>query len=1223
VRIPRVKNKIIHTHYSIVKTITCARIQLLIIDMFSFLYLFLFLLSLTSINQVIGQVPSINSIAPSFGSISIITINGNGFGSNVIGVKLDSSIAYHAVISSTQMTANIGAINLSQKTSAVVTVDSNEGQSNPFIYYVIQIPSTGYYTQDNSIMYITGSFGTIPLPARAFLKAQAQTDETNLVTVAFVNDTTLSFPLDIKIAKGQVAIYDGSTNAVAAWMNPNYAPVVSSSSFDVTGFNLIGYVLTDSQVFIDGAACTITSRSESSITCTPAPASLHNRIFTYSVMNAKGLSTYQTYSLWKQLASYMTNRIDGLKLDLTITDFQQGVYPSALIYGLRPGGISIDSVTGNDLTITPPFDSQCGYAYLANFPIRLTNNLLLCPYPRFLSLWKSTEESTGYGILTASGYFMNPNIYDTNEVALQFRVEYGNNAGTLVPCLEVDSVFNSASGTYTVTCKIPELTSTYFYISTLGRLQKTLYSVSPIITSSTPTYFGIPNKVTISGSKFTLFPDLGIDVTIGGGACNNPVQSSDGKQIVCDFDSNVPYTNIIDPLEVKVASQVVVGIGDTKSVFYYTPFPTITSVSSTIFGKPGTVTIIGTDLYQSSTLSVTIGSSPCTNPFASQDSKSITCQFESNVAFTDYDTPLDVYIDIEPSVNVKKAVFYYTKLSPISIISASSTEYGVPGQVIIKGTNFISTNVLVVQIGGSTCTSPLVSQDSTTITCQFQSDVQVADIYSPLDVYVSIGPLIDSTNNVFYYKSCPKGDNGQVCSDHGICSQQYTCNCYIAWKLQDCSIIDYGPIPNIIISNATSTKYGVPSQVTIIGNDFISSVNNTLNVQIGGSICSNPIISESNTKITCQFQSDVQVSDYSKALDVYINIGSIANSTAPVFLYYKPERNCPIGNNGQTCSNNGVCNQQYTCDCNKGWYSLDCSIEDNGGGEIIPDPGVNPNNPSGTIITPSGTMFDIGIVLINEIDNNNNIIQSYNISNLTWNNITKQNNQYSYISTLKQNNNDAMLNVQLNVNNLNELVYYNFAGDVIPILPKSIKYQVQLQNYTFSSSLNTMQFIFKSGIVQQGDECIYDESNNTKTIDGNSIRSIQMTLNGETLIGTFSDRIVLDNRPSYNQVNKLTNEQIIKYNLNQQSLYVSITTTTFKQNVIVDPNFGVLISSKSDPQDYDQCKKNKKFAAWKIGVIVASCVIGIALVVSVTLLVQKRNQVKNFNNKLKKLNNFK
>ncbi|KAF2071960.1 hypothetical protein CYY_006716, partial [Polysphondylium violaceum] len=300
-----------------------------------------------------------------------------------------------------------------------------------------------------------------------------------------------------------------------------------------------------------------------------------------------------------------------------------------------------------------------------------------------------------------------------------------------------------------------------------------------------------------------------------------------------------------------------------------------------------------------------------------------------------------------------------------------------------------------------------------------------------------------------------------------------------------------------------------------------------------------------------------------------------------------------------------------TCDCQQGWESSDCSIPNKGG--VIPDPNINPNDTSSTIITPSGAIFDIGIVLINELDNSNNVILSYNINSISWNNITKQDSVYSYTTNLP--NTKSTLNVQLTVNPLNERVYYNFAGDVIPILPKSIKYQVELQNYTFSSSLNTMEFVFKSGIIDKGDECVYDESTKTQTTTDDSIRSIQMTLNGETLVGTFSDRIVLDDRPSYNKVNQLTDDQIIKYQLNQESLYVSIATTYFKSSVVVDPNFGVLVSSNPDTES---CKN--KFASWKIAVIVVCSVGGVALVITTILLIKKKRVQSQFEAKLKKLN---
>ncbi|KAF2068862.1 hypothetical protein CYY_009815 [Polysphondylium violaceum] len=562
-------------------------------------------------------------------------------------------------------------------------------------------------------------------------------------------------------------------------------------------------------------------------------------------------------------------------------------------------------------------------------------------------------------------------------------------------------------------------------------------------------------------------------------------------------------------------------------------------------------------------------------------------------------------------------------LNPILVNSISSSivsfSYPIDAQCayvfVSSNNNRISNNLLY-------CPPPKLDKATYTITSQGVVFNLQGSFINP-KMYSSTTPAVNY--DLIYNDGTTLGctlEGTQYSNTNVSCLASVSSKSLVAIRASDISgqssRLELNNSPSIV--SATSTKQGVPGKVTIIGNNFKSGVY----VSIGNSECTDPIVSQDSKQIICLFQSNVVVNNTNTALDVLVRIDAVFFTTKPVFLYTKSDKTCPIGRDGLECSGHGICNQQQSiCDCDKGWELFDCSfkyIDDNSGSsssEIpnIPEPNVNPNDTSSTIITPSGTTFDIGILLINELDNNNNLLHSFNVGNIQWNNITKQDNIYMYTTTLP--NTKSILNVQLTINTLDERVYFNFAGDIIPILPKSIKYQVELQNYTFASSLNTMEFIFKSGIIDK-DECIYNESNTTQS-SGDSIRSIQMTLNGETLIGTFSDRIILDDRPSYNKVDQLTDDQITKYQLNRQSLYISITSNSFKQNVVVDPNFGVLVSSKPDP---DACKKeSSKFQSWKIGVIVAACVVGVALVITTVMLVQKNRVRAKFEAKLKKIDN--
>ncbi|KAF2077901.1 hypothetical protein CYY_000779 [Polysphondylium violaceum] len=1208
----------------------------------------------------VGGAPIISRIYPTWGLIgNDINIEGTGF-SATVALNSVSASGYPCVIQSAttelivchledESIPRANALDISVSTSSVVS------NSKPF--GLIEI---GGYGQNNKFYNWTGGvYSSIPDKSKIAVRS---VDLSVNIPVTYEDHQNMYFILNVEMAKqSEFQLIDSSTNSVVSLYKPllGFYVIVDDVKFYENSMVITGFAytstttVTTSQIMGQNDPCTITSFSDTSITCTPVSTYFINTMtYPFTIIKSGILKVFTRIPTFIQ--GYENLGVDICNLNVSSTNLGQTIR----IIGLNPTPIvpttTTISTTDTIVSFTYPLNAQCGYAFVSTDDStsfqRLTNSMIICPTPTVQTVIAKPDSSNN-NIILFNGIFLNEQLYgNTITTTISYTIQFGG--GAIMSCSNPSHLWIPANSTYTASCQVSATPTTSFMLiaATLdGQSSSILVGYQPTITGVSKTDYKVPGVITITGSAFS---SLDLTVLIGGSQCVNPVVQGDGLQMTCTFGSDVTVVDFSKPLEVFVS--IGSTYNDKKSLFYYNrPTPTISSSTRTYFGVPGTVTITGTYLY-STNLVVTIGGSPCTSPLSAPDGNSIACQFDSSVILT---IPLEVSVTIDSTYTAKNSVFYYELTTP-TLVGSTSTVYGTSGLVTITGTSFYNFG-LVVTIGGATCSTPIASEDNKEITCQF-AGVTVTDIKNPLEVSVTIATNYNAKKSVFYYTlatptitSSTKslfgtpaiititGNSffnfdlvvlvgGSICNN-AIASQdnkQITCtfksdvaagvntplevhvsmNTNIEAKA---NVFYYAKPTQVSISSSTSTKYGVPGIVTIFGNNFI---NNQLLVKIGGSECTNALATQDSKQLTCRFKSDVVAAE-NTVLDVFVSVQSLFNATEPVFLYIKSDQNCPIGSNGQECSGHGTCEQQYLCKCNKDWESSDCSIPNNGGGTVIPDPNVNPNDTSSTIITPGGTMFDVGIVLIQEIDSDHNIVQSYNVTSIKWTNITKQDNQHIYTTTLP--NNQSTLNVKLSINNLDENVYYNFAGDVIPILPKSIKYQVELQNYTFSSSLNTMQFIFKSGILQEGGECVYESDTNTQPTSGDSIRSILMMLNGETLIGTFSNRIVLDNRPSYNQVNKLTDTQINQYNLNSQSLYVAITTTSFKNDVVVDPNFGVLVTSTPDNQN--QC--NKKFAAWKIAMIVVCCVVGVALLIATVMLIKKRAVVKAFNAKLKKLDN--
>ncbi|KAF2077269.1 hypothetical protein CYY_001458, partial [Polysphondylium violaceum] len=244
-----------------------------------------------------------------------------------------------------------------------------------------------------------------------------------------------------------------------------------------------------------------------------------------------------------------------------------------------------------------------------------------------------------------------------------------------------------------------------------------------------------------------------------------------------------------------------------------------------------------------------------------------------------------------------------------SISSVVPTAYGHPGRVTVFGQNLTpKIGDITVQIGSGDCSIISVATDK--IVCLFQSDIPDPSPNS-LTVSVIIDTLYVAHRDIFEY-SCPRDDNGLYCSSHGYCQlSTLTCGCDKYWDSFDCSII-YPQLTSI-----SSTHYGEPSFVTIKGDSFYNS---KLNITIGGSPCSSPVVVDPTT-IVCMFQSNVQQNAQLDPLVVFLSIETKNTVEKPLFSY-----SCRVGSNGKICSGHGLCKDNMACVCDKGWGStVDCS----------------------------------------------------------------------------------------------------------------------------------------------------------------------------------------------------------------------------------------------------------------------------------------------------------
>ncbi|XP_040187175.1 disintegrin and metalloproteinase domain-containing protein 11 [Rana temporaria] len=65
----------------------------------------------------------------------------------------------------------------------------------------------------------------------------------------------------------------------------------------------------------------------------------------------------------------------------------------------------------------------------------------------------------------------------------------------------------------------------------------------------------------------------------------------------------------------------------------------------------------------------------------------------------------------------------------------------------------------------------------------------------------------------FNFSTCPSSGRGEVCSSHGVCSNEGKCICHLDWTGKDCSVFDPLPVPKV---TGLVDKYKGPSGTNII-----------------------------------------------------------------------------------------------------------------------------------------------------------------------------------------------------------------------------------------------------------------------------------------------------------------------------------------------------------------------------------------------------------------------
>ncbi|KAN0008524.1 hypothetical protein ACTFIU_011301 [Dictyostelium citrinum] len=309
------------------------------------------------------------------------------------------------------------------------------------------------------------------------------------------------------------------------------------------------------------------------------------------------------------------------------------------------------------------------------------------------------------------------------------------------------------------------------------------------------------------------------------------------------------------------------------------------------------------------------------------------------------------------------------------------------------------------------------------------------------------------------------------------------------------------------------------------------------------------------------------------------------------------------------------------CICYEPWIGVDCLSKV----IIIPQPSINTSNPTTEIPidipgnnneTINNIIFKslVSIVSIRELDYQSKQVKAFPLERWIFTSISETKSQYiSMIDNL-----NLKTTIIVHIEWFNVTTNITFANSQLTMNPSTVKYTIEISEYIFANKLNQLQLVMSASFEtnkKSDDICSSTQFGDSSNGDNSNYFKIQ--IEDHSLYGRFIKRAIID---SY--VRSIENflldssMETIKSPSSSQS-YIGITIPFFSNNSIIDPDFSVLIDSKSVSSNENDsiCNSNsnsKLTTAQLAGIIIGSVGFVAVIVISVVYHFMKKRQKSKF-----------
>ncbi|KAF2068657.1 hypothetical protein CYY_010021, partial [Polysphondylium violaceum] len=299
--------------------------------------------------------------------------------------------------------------------------------------------------------------------------------------------------------------------------------------------------------------------------------------------------------------------------------------------------------------------------------------------------------------------------------------------------------------------------------------------------------------------------------------------------------------------------------------------------------------------------------------------------------------------------------------------------------------------------------------------------------------------------------------------------------------------------------------------------------------------------------------------------------------------------------------NNGACNCIYPqsgIDCSSTQVST--TITPN-----VTDPTIKVNT------NDASAKFEsiLSVVALRELDQQSNQVHSFDLVSNNWILLSSKSNdiykQYEYVYQLPSTNITSIIQIFDKSHNI------TFGSQIINMQPSTVKFTFNITSYPFSSGLNSLQLVLMASFKSQ--ESLGSTCSVTDFIeDQGTAEYLRIQIQDRSLYGRFIKYGLVEGRET-----AITNTLLQDYKQSirkpdETQAYIGLNIPYYKNNVLLDPDFSLLIDTKSasdrDNSICTQAPKKGLNAAQIAGIAIGGAAfLVIVALVSIFVLRKKTN----------------